>query len=88
MKLKRILLELHFAQRPCKCGRLHAVEPAGLLAPLRFNMRKATHKGWLFAWQITLILIKDAPLSKNCTPYGSFAPPQKHITTLIVAPKQ
>ena len=50
MKLKRILLELHFAQRPCKRGRLHAVEPAGLLAPLRFNMRKATHKGWLFAW--------------------------------------
>ena len=58
MKLKRILLELHFAQRPCKCGRLHAVEPAGLLAPLRFTMRKATHKGWLFAWQMTLILIK------------------------------
>ena len=50
MKLKRILLELHFAQRPCKCGRLHAVEPAELLAPLRFTMRKATHKGWLFAW--------------------------------------
>ena len=50
MKLKRILLELRFAQRPCKRGRLHAVEPAGLLAPLRFSMRKATHKGWLFAW--------------------------------------
>ena len=43
MKLKRILLELRFAQRPCKRGRLHAVEPAGLLAPLRFSMRKATH---------------------------------------------
>lgn len=50
MKLKRILLELRFAQRPCKRGRLHAVEPAELLAPLRFTMRKATHKGWLFAW--------------------------------------
>ena len=36
---------LRFAQRPRERGRLHAVEPAGLLAPLRFNMRKATHKG-------------------------------------------
>ncbi len=58
MKLKRILLELHFAQRPRERGRLHAVEPAGLLAPLRFTMRKATHKGWLFAWQRTVILIE------------------------------
>ena len=30
-------------------------------------------------WQMTLILIKDAPLGENCTPYGSFAPPKLQV---------
>lgn len=35
--------------------------------------------GFSHLWQMTLILIKDAPLGENCTPYGSFAPPKLQV---------